>query len=116
MSDNKKNFQYQQVGALAVKKGKEALLDMVSAGLKIIFGGKAYLTDTFLNIFFKGFFVDCSSQEFEAVAICSAFHMGEVKQATQVNATHFLLSFMGTVRKFELNFYFYVRILLGQWK
>uniref|UniRef100_T1GSC9 Sensory neuron membrane protein 1 n=1 Tax=Megaselia scalaris TaxID=36166 RepID=T1GSC9_MEGSC len=86
-----------QVGALAVKKDKEALLEMVSAGLKIIFGGKAYLTDTFLNIFFKGFFVDCSSQEFEAVAICSAFYMGEVKQATQVNATHFLLSFMGTV-------------------
>lgn len=73
------------------------MLDMITTGLKHLFDGKAFLTGKFLDIFFRGFYVDCSSKEFEAVAICSAFYMGEVKQAVQVNSTHFLMSFMGTV-------------------
>lgn len=78
------------------------MLDLITTGLKQLFDGKAFLTGKFLDIFFRGFFVDCSSKEFESVAICSAFFMGEVKQAVQVNSTHFLMSFMGTVGFYDI--------------
>lgn len=81
-----------------VQRERAPMMDIVVKGLTHIFGElKPFLVLPFLDIFFRGFPIDCSSDEFEARAVCSAFYTGEVKSAIQLNKTHFGFSFMGNV-------------------
>uniref|UniRef100_A0A1A9ZCD2 Sensory neuron membrane protein 1 n=1 Tax=Glossina pallidipes TaxID=7398 RepID=A0A1A9ZCD2_GLOPL len=85
------------VGAtIVVQRERAPMMGIAVKGLTHIFGElKPFLVLPFLDIFFRGFPIDCSSEEFEAKAVCSAFYTGEVKSATQLNKTHFGFSFMG---------------------
>ncbi|XP_039956690.1 sensory neuron membrane protein 1-like [Bactrocera tryoni] len=85
-----------QIMAIAVKRDKEALINMISEGLQALFKPTTpFVRAPFMDIFFRGIDVDCSIDHFAAKAICLNFHTGAIKGAEKVNATHFKFSLLG---------------------
>jgi hypothetical protein len=57
---------------LAVQKDQEPFMPVVTKAVDLIFKPQsAFLTDSMMNIFFRGIDVDCSSQDFEPMAFCA---------------------------------------------
>ncbi|KAM7343533.1 sensory neuron membrane protein 1-like isoform 1-T1 [Cochliomyia hominivorax] len=83
--------------AIAIKREKPAMINMIAQGLQDLFQPKsAFIQVTFMELFFKGFMVDCSNEDsFAAGAICLNFHTGAIKGAEKLNETHFLFSLLG---------------------
>lgn len=46
------------------------------------------------DILFDGIPIDCTSDEFQAQAVCTAFESGEVKAIRQIDSKHFAFSLM----------------------
>ena len=79
-----------------VQKDQEPLMPIVSKAIDLIFEpDSAFLTDSMMNIFFRGFDVDCSSEEFEPKAFCTQLEQGGAVDI--FNDTLYKFSFFGTV-------------------
>lgn len=68
----------------------------VAIGLDLIFKPhSAFITATFMELFFEGIWVDCDQEHPAAQAICQQFQVGAVPGAVAINATHYKFSLMG---------------------
>lgn len=47
-----------------------------------------------MDILFDGIPIDCSSDEFQAKAVCSVFESGEIKAVRPINSTHYAFSLL----------------------
>lgn len=47
-----------------------------------------------MDILFDGIPIDCSSDEFQAKAVCSVFESGEVKAVRPISSTHYAFSLL----------------------
>ncbi|XP_037942188.1 sensory neuron membrane protein 1-like [Teleopsis dalmanni] len=84
-----------QVMAIAIKRDKEALLEVVVDGINVLFKPtNPFVTAPFMDIFYRGIDIDCSSDHYAAKLICLKFYTGDIKGGFQVNATHFKFSLM----------------------
>ncbi|XP_055606895.1 sensory neuron membrane protein 1-like [Uranotaenia lowii] len=85
------------MGALImVQRDKEAMLQLVSEGLSLIFAPlreHAFLTVRVMDLLFDGIPIDCSSEEFSAKAICSG--LDTEGAVLPLNDTHVKFSMFG---------------------
>ncbi|XP_075167837.1 sensory neuron membrane protein 1-like [Haematobia irritans] len=85
-----------QVMGISIKRDKVAMLGMIAEGIEELFKPTSpFLRTPALDIFFRGFDIDCSTDNFAAKAICLNFHTGAVKGAEKVDDTHFKFSLLG---------------------
>ena len=86
--------------SIGIKRDRAAMVNLISEGIEEIFHPKdPWIRAPFMDLFFRGVVVDCSSQNFAAVAICLNFHTGTVKGAVKLNETHFKFSLMAGVSR-----------------
>lgn len=81
---------------LAINVDRKPLLPTLKTAVDIIFNSPQHMfyTGRVMDILFDGIPVDCSSDEFEAKAVCSAFATGEVKAARPIDDTHYAFSLL----------------------
>lgn len=67
--------------SLAVNVDKKPMLGLVGKAIEEIFHHPKdpFWTGRFMDLFFDGIDIDCTSQEFEASAACAVFGDGQVK-------------------------------------
>lgn len=56
-----------------------------------------FWTGRVMDVLFDGIPIDCSSDAFEAKAVCSVFEAGEVSAVKEVNETHYSFSLFTAV-------------------
>ncbi|ALC41584.1 Snmp1 [Drosophila busckii] len=68
----------------------------VALGLNALFKPQtAFITSTFMELFYEGFDINCAQVEPAAEAICQQLQAGAVAGAVPVNATHYKFSLLG---------------------
>lgn len=79
---------------------KKPMVPMVAGAIDTMFKNPKdmFWTGRVMDALFDGIPVDCSSDDFQAKAVCSVFQTGEVKAVQPVNATHFKFSLFAAVR------------------
>lgn len=87
-----------QLSLIMVKRDREPLLPLVSKAINIIFHHpeNAFAKVRVMDLLFDGILVDCSSHEYAAKAICSAW-TSEGQNVKKLNNTHVVFSFFGGV-------------------
>lgn len=90
--------------AMGVNVDKKPMLPVVNAALKGLFNEPTdvFWTGRVLDLLFDGIAIDCSSSDFNVVAICTSFDSGEHKALRRVNETHFAFSLFGGVNGTDL--------------
>lgn len=84
---------------LMVQRDREAMMPLVKKGVNILFDPleSAFLKVRIMDLLFDGIYVDCSSQDFAAKALCSG--MDSEGAVMPHNETHYKFSFFGMVSK-----------------
>lgn len=85
--------------ALAVNVDKQAMLPAIAGAVNELFHhpADAFWTGRVMDILFDGILIDCSSEDFNAVAVCSQFATGEMKAVRQVDEKTYAFSLFGGV-------------------
>lgn len=85
--------------ALAINVERQPMLPLVSKAINAIFHEPKdpFLTASVMDILYHGIPIDCSSTEFAAAAVCSAFAAGEAKPVRPLNDTTYAFSFFDFV-------------------
>lgn len=84
---------------LATNVDKQPMLGLVDKAIKELFHDPKdmFWTGRVMDILFDGITIDCSSDAFEAKAVCSVFESGEVKAVKPINDTHYSFSLFSAV-------------------
>lgn len=85
--------------ALATNVDKKPMLRLVSKAINLIFHEPTtpFLTTKVMDILYHGVPIDCSSQEFAAMAVCSILNSTETSSVRPLNDTHILFSILAGV-------------------
>ncbi|XP_049287128.1 sensory neuron membrane protein 1 [Anopheles funestus] len=80
---------------LTVQRDREAMMPLVKKGINILFNPleSAFLKVRIMDLLFDGIYIDCSSQDFAAKALCSG--MDSEGAVSPYNETHYKFSFFG---------------------
>lgn len=81
---------------LTLNVDKKPMLPMIKSAIDILFNSPQhmYYTGRAMDILFDGIPIDCSSDEFQAKAVCSVFESGEVKAVRPISSTHYAFSLL----------------------
>lgn len=81
---------------LTLNIDKKALLPILNSAIEILFNSPQhmYYTGRVMDILFDGIPIDCSSDKFEAQAVCSVLGSGEFKAIRPLNSTHYAFSLL----------------------
>lgn len=90
---------------LSVNVDKKGMLPLIAAAINDLFHHPkdAFWTGKAMDLMFDGIMMDCSSEDFNAKAVCSVFETGEAQQIQPVDENHFKFSIMGGVSIFEIS-------------
>uniref|UniRef100_A0A182JIH4 Sensory neuron membrane protein 1 n=1 Tax=Anopheles atroparvus TaxID=41427 RepID=A0A182JIH4_ANOAO len=80
---------------LMVQRDREAMLPLVTKGINILFNPleSAFLKVRIMDVLFDGIYIDCSSPDFAAKALCSG--LDSEGAVSPHNDTHYKFSFFG---------------------
>lgn len=90
-------FQFMTLASLAQPTEMQAA---IAQGLEqLLKPQSAFITASFMELFFDGFDINCAQEHPAAQAICQQFQAGAVPGAVPVNATHYKFSLMGAASR-----------------
>lgn len=89
---------------LATNIDKKPMLPLVKDAIDIIFHSpkNMYYVGRAMDILFDGITIDCSSDDFNAKAVCSVFESGEVKTIRPISEDHYTFSLFATANSTDL--------------
>lgn len=94
--------------ALGVNVDREPMLDLIASAIDIMFHEPAdiFWTGKVMDVMFNGIDVDCTSENFNAKAVCTVFEGGEEKAITPhpQKEKYYQFSFFGSVSKSKFFF------------
>lgn len=85
---------------LTLNVDKKPMLPMASKAIDVIFNEPQHIfwTGRVMDVLFDGVPIDCSDEDnFQAQAVCGVFESGDIKSVKPLNATHYKVSFFGSV-------------------
>lgn len=85
--------------ALGVNVDRAGMLPLVAAAINDIFHNPKdpFWTGKAMDLMFDGLPLDCTSEDFNAKAVCSVFETGETQQIQPNGEDHFKFSVLGGV-------------------
>lgn len=85
--------------SLAVNVDKKPMLPAIAGAINELFHNPAdpFWTGRVMDILYDGIPIDCSSEDFNAVAVCSQFATGEMKAVRQTGEKSYAFSLFAGV-------------------
>lgn len=85
--------------SLAVNVDKKPMLPAIAGAINELFHNPAdpFWTGRVMDILYDGVTIDCSSEDFNAVAVCSQFSTGEMKAVRQIDDKTYAFSLFAGV-------------------
>lgn len=85
--------------SLAMNYDKKPMLPTIAGAVNALFNSPTtpFWTGRVMDILFDGVLLDCSSEDFSAVAVCSQFETGEMKAVRKVDDKTFAFSLFAGV-------------------
>lgn len=87
---------------LTINYDKRPMLPLITKAVNIVFNNPVdmFWQGRAMDILYDGIPIDCSSDAFEAAAVCSVFSTGEVSAVKPLNETHYKFTLFASVCNF----------------